>query len=212
MPDGDERQSHIGSARRPSRKGWRSDPAPDSPKLPDLAQTSRVYYELLSAVFGGGMSPEARERVEAAAKALPPDDQSLSASNLRGLAISHAEWMRKGWIRQGLRARWKALFEEVDVVLCPPMPTVAFSHDHTPQGTRRLDIDGKTVPYIDQGARVGVATLTGFPATTAPIGHAESSLPIGVQIIGGFLDDRTTIAFASLIEREFGGFTPPPNL
>jgi amidase len=184
----------------------------DSPKLPDLAQTSRVYYELLSAVFGGGMSREARERVEAAAKALPPDDQSLSASNLRGLAISHAEWMRKGWIRQGLRARWQALFEEVDVVLCPPMPTVAFSHDHTPQGTRRLDIDGKTVPYIDQGAWVGVATLTGFPATTAPIGHAENSLPIGVQIIGGFLDDRTTIAFAGLIEREFGGFTPPPNL
>jgi Asp-tRNA(Asn)/Glu-tRNA(Gln) amidotransferase A subunit family amidase len=29
-----------------------------------------------------------------------------------------------------------------------------------------------------------------------PIGHAGSGLPIGVQIIGGFLDDRTTIAFA----------------
>ena len=25
----------------------------------------------------------------------------------------------------------------------------------------------------------------------------------------GFLDDRTTIAFAGLVEREFGGFTPP---
>ena len=33
---------------------------------------------------------------------------------------------------------------------------------------------------------------------------------IGVQIIGGYLEDRTTIAFAGLIEREFGGFTPPP--
>jgi amidase len=27
---------------------------------------------------------------------------------------------------------------------------------------------------------------------------------------GGYLEDRTTIAFAELIEREFGGFTPPP--
>jgi amidase len=31
-----------------------------------------------------------------------------------------------------------------------------------------------------------------------------------VQIIGGYLEDRSTIAFAGLIEREFGGFTAPP--
>ena len=45
-----------------------------------------------------------------------------------------------------------------------------------------------------------------------PIGHHDTGLPIGVQIIGGFLDDRTTIAVAGLVEREFGGFTPPPDL
>jgi amidase len=48
--------------------------------------------------------------------------------------------------------------------------------------------------------------------TTAPIGRTETGLPIGVQIIGGYLNDRTTIAFAEMIEREFGGFTPPPML
>jgi hypothetical protein len=26
------------------------------------------------------------------------------------------------------------------------------------------------------------------------------------------LEDRTTIAFAGFVEREFGGFTPPPHL
>jgi amidase len=31
-----------------------------------------------------------------------------------------------------------------------------------------------------------------------------------VQIIGGYLEDRTTIAFAGLIEREFDGFVAPP--
>jgi amidase len=30
-----------------------------------------------------------------------------------------------------------------------------------------------------------------------------------VQIIGPYLEDRTTIAFAGLVEREFGGFVPP---
>jgi Asp-tRNA(Asn)/Glu-tRNA(Gln) amidotransferase A subunit family amidase len=32
-----------------------------------------------------------------------------------------------------LRQRWQSLFEEVDVVLCPPMPTVAFRHEHAPE-------------------------------------------------------------------------------
>ena len=66
------------------------------------------------------------------------------------------------------------------------------------------------VPYNDQIVWASVATLTGLPATAAPIGRTDDGLPIGVQINGGYLEDRTTIAFAGLIEREYGGFTPPP--
>jgi amidase len=103
------------------------------------------------------------------------------------------------------------LFQDVDVMLCPPMPTVAFPHDHSPQFARKLDIDGAKVPYNDQSVWAGPAILTGLPATTIPLGRTDTGLPIGVQIIGNYLEDRTTIAFAGLIEREFGGFTPPPN-
>ena len=67
------------------------------------------------------------------------------------------------------------------------------------------------MPYSDQAVWAGIATLNGLPSTTMPIGHDKEGLPIGVQIVGGFLDDRTTIAFAGLIEREFGGFSPPPG-
>ena len=182
----------------------------ESPKLPDLAQTTRIYFELLAAFFGADLPPEVRERVETAAKSLSADNQSLEASNLRGLTMNHVDWVHKSRIRGGLRARWQALFEDVDVVLCPAMPTPAFPHDHAPQRTRKLDIDGTTVSYGDQKAWIGVATLTGLPATVAPIGRSDSGLPIGVQMIGGDLEDRTTIAFAGLIEREFGGFVPPP--
>ena len=181
----------------------------ESPKLPDLALTTRLYREMLAAFFGFDLSPENRERVEAAAKALSPDDQSLAAAQLRGLTMSHAEWVRKSFIRSGLRARWQALFRDVDIVPCPTMPTTAFPHDHSPQRTRQLEVDDKMIPYNDQLAWAGIATLTGLPATAAPNGPSESGLPIGVQIIGGYLQDRTTIAFAGLIEREFGGFTPP---
>ena len=182
----------------------------ESPKLPDLAQTTQIYFELLSAFTGVDLPPALREQGEAAAKSLSPDDQSLFASTLRGLTITHADWVRKSRTRAGLRARWQALFQDVDVVLCPPMPSLAFPHDHGPRLARQLDVDGKNIPYSDQKAWIGVATLIGLPATVAPIGRSDSGLPIGVQIIGGYLEDRTTIAFAGMIEREFGGFVPPP--
>jgi amidase len=181
-----------------------------SPNLPDLALTTRIYAEQLFAFYGANLSAEAREAVTAAARALSPDDQSFAAARLRGLAISHPDWVHTSFVRGGLRARWQVLFQDVDVVICPPMPTPAFLHDHSPQRDRQLDIDGKNVPYADQGAWAGLATLNGLPATTMPITH-EGNRPIGVQIIGGFLDDNTTIAFARMIEREFGGFTPPPG-
>jgi amidase len=184
----------------------------DSPKLPDLAQTGRVYRVLLSAFFSADLTPEQQQRVEAGMKVLAPDDHSLAAEQLRGLTISHPDWIRQSRIRNGLRARWQALFQEIDVLLCPPMPTVAFPHDHSPQFARKLDVDGIDVPYNDQSVWAGIALLNGLPATTMPVGRTEGGLPVGVQIIGGYLEDKTTIAFAGLVEREFGGFTPPPTL
>jgi amidase len=184
-----------------------------SSKMPDLARTTRNYVELLAASSSADLSPDDRLRIEAAAQALSPDDLSISAARLRGSTMSHAAWIRTSRIRGGLRAAWQVLFEEIDVVLCPPMPTVAFPHDHSsPNWTRQVDIDGKKVPYGDQIVWAGIATSNGLPATTMPMGRSDSGLPIDAQIIGGFLDDRTTIAFAGLVEREFGGFTPPRDL
>ena len=182
----------------------------DSPKLPDLARTTRIYVELLSAFLGADLPTEDRERVEAAVKSLSAEDESLAAFRLRGLTMSHLDWVRATRVRAVLRQQWQDLFRDYDVVLCPPMPTAAFPHDHSLQRTRQIDIDGDKVPYNDQIVWAGIATLTGFPATTAPTDRTEGGLPIGVQIVGGYLGDRTTIAFAGLIEREFGGFTPPP--
>jgi amidase len=183
-----------------------------SASMPDLARTTRDYDELLMAFFSADLQPDTRARLEAASSALAPEDMSLSAAQLRGFTMSHAAWIRTSQIRNGLRARWQELFHEVDVILCPPMPTPAFPHDHSPMAERQLDIDGSKVNYDDQIAWCAIATLCGLPATVAPIGRAESGLPIGVQIIGGYLEDRTTIAFAGMIEREFGGFSRPPNL
>jgi amidase len=55
------------------------------------------------------------------------------------------------------------------------------------------------------------AGTCGLPATAAPIDQSPTGLPIGVQIVGPFLEDRTTITFAELLEREYGGFVAPPG-
>jgi amidase len=183
-----------------------------SPAMPDLARTTRLYVQLLMAFFSADMPADARERVASLAKVLPADDESLAAVRLRGLTISHPDWVQASRMRNGLLQRWQGLFREFDVVLCPAMPTPAFPHDHSPPRGRFLDIDGKPVPYDDHIVWAGIATLLGLPATVAPIDRSESGLPIGVQIIGGYLEDRTTIEFAGLIEREYGGFAAPPGL
>ncbi len=181
--------------------------------LPNLAVTTRVYVELLAAFFAADAKPEDRLQMQARATDLSPEDQGLAAAWVRGSTMSHVAWIKAGWLREGLRTRWNALFDEIDVIICPPMPTPAFPHDHSDDwDKRRLQVDGRSVLYGDQVAWAAVATMCGLPATTAPTGLTESGLPVGVQIIGGYLQDRTTIAFAGLLEREFGGYRQPPGI
>ena len=183
-----------------------------SEKMPALALTTRNYEELLAALFDTDLPAEEWMQAQAAASKLSPDDLSMRAAEIRGVTMSHGAWENTTFIRYGLRARWQALFQEIDVVLCPPMPTPAFLQDKSPVLTRTVDIDGKKIRYLNQVAWCGIATLNGFPATVAPIARTEDGLPVGVQIIGGYLEDRTTIAFAGLLEQAFGGFAKPPAL
>jgi amidase len=177
--------------------------------LPDQALTARVYIQLLTSFFGADYPIEVYRRMQEAAASVPAEDTSLSAVRRRSVALSHRDWIAADRMRMGLTQRWRELFRDWDVVLTPVMPTPAFPHDHTEERTRRIQIDGADYPYWDQLVWPGVATTTGQPATVVPIDRSDTGLPIGVQIVGPFLEDRTPLAFAQLIEREFGGFTPP---
>jgi amidase len=102
------------------------------------------------------------------------------------------------------------LFKTFDAVICAVMPTPAYRHDHSPeQEKRRITIDGKEYVYPDQLAWPGIAPLPGLPSTAIPTGFAPDGLPVGVQIVGPWLEDPTPLKLAELIEREFGGFVPP---
>jgi amidase len=184
----------------------------ESPQLPDLAASARLYMRLLMSALSVGWPPDAYAQAQSAAASLAADDRSLAAERARGAVLSHRDWLVADGARRRLREQWRMLFREVDLILCPPSPTVAFAHDHSPTNTRRLDIDGKEYPYYDANlVWAELATTPGLPATVMPVARSEDGLPIGVQVIGPFLEDRTTLAFAALAEREFGGFIAPPG-
>ena len=186
--------------------------ARSSPLLPDMATAGRVYAQLLYSFFAADMPIDRYRRIQELAAGLPADDMSMAATRLRGFALGHREWVGANRVRAGVSQRWREFFREWDVVVCPNMPTPAFPHDHTPEATRRIWIDDKDYPYGDQVVWAGVATLPGLPATAVPLERTDTGLPVGVQIVGPYLEDRTTLAFARLVEVEFGGFVPPRAL
>jgi amidase len=185
--------------------------ARQSPLIPDLNFVAKTFGQLLMAFIGADTPPDAYEQSRAAAAKLPPDEPSMSATQLRSMVMSHREWIWTDRIRASVAHQWRQFFREWDVLLCPVSPTPAFPHDHGDMNSRRLVVDGQAIPYGDQGLWSSLATLTGLPSTAMPIGRSDNGLPIGMQIIGPYLEDRTTIAFAELVEREFGGFVAPPG-
>jgi amidase len=182
-----------------------------SPLLADFAASTRLYMRMLMSFLGASFTPEIYANAQAAAAALLPGDLSLGAERLRGIALGHRDWVMADGGRARLRAQWRELFGSFDAVICPVMPTPAYPHDHSPgQENRRIKIDGEDYVYPDQLAWPGIATLPGLPATAIPTGFSPDGLPLGVQIVGPWLEDRTPLKLAELIEREYGGFVPPP--
>ena len=131
-------------------------------------------------------------------------------SMAKGSLSSFAEWQARNFRRLAYRAFWQKFFQSTDVFLLPSTFTAAFAHDPTPIETRMIPLpEGGAQPFLNMLAYISPATLTGCPATTAPAGLSKSGLPVGIQIVGPYLEDGTPIRFVQLLAREIGGFRAP---
>ena len=180
-----------------------------APQFGDLTNYYRHYLTQLQCILGGATPPGARAR--AAAKMRTYDDPFLAAvaDGLEGSAALMLEMLDAG---ERYKAKWEVVFRDIDVLLSPVCSVNAFPHDDSFFYDRTLLIDGASHPYYRLSSIPALASLPGLPATVFPTGRfAESGAPIGLQAMGAYLEDRTTLSFARLVEAETGGFEPPPG-
>lgn len=184
----------------------------DESARPDVALEKNFddYLRLLWPVTTAHLSESAFARVQDAGR--DGDPEGMHAKLARYSGVSHREWLQVNERREITRAQWRAFFERFDVLLCPVGPVCAFPHDHSEDlMARTIAVNGARRWYWEQLAWISLATLAYLPATVAPVGRSESGLPVGVQIIGPWLGDRTCIAFAKALADAVGGFEPPPG-
>ncbi len=96
--------------------------------------------------------------------------------------------------RENVRADFARLFEDVDLLAGPTMPTVAFRFGEKSDPLSSYLADILTVP----------ANLAGIPAISVPCGRVEG-LPVGLQLMGRYFDDERVIDAAFAYEQSSRG-------
>jgi amidase len=104
------------------------------------------------------------------------------------------------------RKIWQRWFQSHDVFLMPVVFTTALPH-MPPMSPIKTSVGER--PYFDLLWWISFATLTGCPAVSAPVGVTKDGLPIGLQIMGPYLEDATPITFAARLSDLLGGFVAP---
>lgn len=165
------------------------------------------YLTTLMLITTLGMPEEQRE-----ASATGQSDSGDPADEARaaGMTLSASEYLSLLGRREAARLQWAQFFESWDVVVCPTTLDSAFPHTTGKFGERTVEIDGATVPYSDLIVYPMWAIFPGQPATAFPAGLDSKGLPLGLQAIGPYLEDRTTMRFAQLLEQEWQAFQAPP--
>ncbi len=188
---------HVASA----EEGW--------PSVVDPAEQYHLFKLLRYGDKAAQLKDENLEETKKLAYRKDVDDDGLMAWVWTTEQRHHLKFEE---MRVATRDIWQKIFNDIDVFLMPVDYTAAFPHDHSdPMTGRVIETKWGTRQYMDQLFWMTFSSITGLPCTVAPIGFTENGLPVGVQIIGPFLEDGTTIQFAKLMADVVGGYVEPPG-
>lgn len=177
----------------------------------DTAEAHRVYVQLLRSATSARQSDAEMAHQRAILADADPDDESYVVAAARGNTLSHRDWIHLNEKRSHMREAWGAFFEDFDLLLCPVAASTAFPHDQQGERHKRtILINNVPVPVTHQLFWAGYSGAVLLPSSVAPAGFSQG-LPCGLQIVAAHGHDKTALAFAKLMEREVGGFVPPPG-
>lgn len=175
-----------------------------------LKRSHDVYYRLLSGIMGSGLPEKSFNRLLEKAGA----EESPAGYPVRfaqGATQYHAQWLATHEERMRMRRAWKLFFDRFDIMLCPAVQMLPFQHlQEGAMDQRVLNINGHEEPYLDILLWAGLAGIVYLPATVIPMGLSRDGLPMGIQIIAPYLEDRTALEFAGQLTQLIGGFQRPP--
>jgi amidase len=179
----------------------------------DLRDFHRTYSRLLRSVTSIDLDEDGRTNLLEMARTRGDQFDHTAADALNGSPADFLIWHAH---RESYRQAYRDFFTRHDILLAPITLTTAFPHMPAERAglddyLRTISVDGSVIPYDYQVVYPGLATLCGQPATAFPAGVSDDVLPVGLQAIGPYLEDRTPIRFASLLARAIGGFESPPD-
>jgi amidase len=141
---------------------------------------------------------------------LPAISVSFDEGMGQALGGNHRTWLDLTKRRAAIRQVWAEWFKDFDALLCPVVPMLPFPHDQ--EGTitdRWVIINGQSRPQADTLHWTGLIGVAYLPSTVVPVGRA-GELPVGMQIVGPYLEDRTSLFLGEQLSEMLGGFEPPP--
>jgi aspartyl-tRNA(Asn)/glutamyl-tRNA(Gln) amidotransferase subunit A len=101
-----------------------------------------------------------------------------------------------------VRRDFDEAFRSCDVVAGPVSPSVAFRLGEKLEDPLQM--------YLADIFTIS-ANLAALPGLSVPCAlHAESRLPVGLQLVGRPFDEATLLRAARALERERGAFPAPP--
>jgi aspartyl-tRNA(Asn)/glutamyl-tRNA(Gln) amidotransferase subunit A len=104
-----------------------------------------------------------------------------------------AYYIKASKVRELLRREVERAFEKCDLIICPTSPTPPFKLGEK--------ISDPLAMYLSDAYTV-TANLTGHPAISVPYGNSADGRPIGVQIMGRYLDELSLFQVAHILENQ----------
>jgi amidase len=124
-----------------------------------------------------------------------------------GQTLSATDYTNHLIIRDNARAILKTAFEQVDVIVCPSMPTPPFSLDDVPnEAVLPPEAIAPLMSFI------APYNFTGNPTLSLPAGKHSSGLPLSVQFVANHCNETALIQAGFAYEQANSWHTQHPNL